>query len=757
MISFFTIAREFSGHIGLIQRNALQSWKRLDAACEVLLLGDDAGSGEVAREFGLEHIPDVARNEYGSALVSDLFAVAHARAKHDLLCYINADIILLPDFIEAARRVRALNQPFLMCGRRWKLDITEPLAFDSGWEDRLAREAVGRGHLDDPMCADYFLFTRGLFGEIPPFAIGRRRWDRWLQYRARSGPGLYIDATEVVTAIHQNHDYGGVGFLGHKRGPETQRNIELSGDEICDLRAAPYKLTPAGVTRAIDSVRVGWQVRKAVDNFAAALKQYEEMISARLGQRSPRRLLRASHRLRRFLKSGSFEKKQRIAVVGLGKIGFPLAVALAHKGCTVAGADSDAAKVRAIQSGVPPTYEKGLAELLARASNRLTVQTDTEKAVCFADATFLMLPTQRDDKRGFTPDRLLSACDTVGRVMAHIAGYHLVVIVSTVLPGWTGGIIRTSLERASGKRAGIGFGLCYCPAFVALGNVVEGFLSPELVLIGESDPEAGMNLERRLARVWERPGPVVRTNFVNAELIKLALNTYVSTKISFANMLARMCEQLPGADVDVVTSALQLDSRVGRGYLTGGLSYGGPCFPGDVPTFATVARELGAPDDLAVATDAINTQAIDYLVRLIQRTTRPDRTVGICGVSFKPDTGAVDGSPGLAIAHRLQAAGYSVHLYDPQSTDHGRRWGGDFDVASSLEDCVRRANTIVLIVPFKEFSSLDPALLQSDGTRRVLIDCWRQLDRETFGRVADYHALGLGPPAEQSGEPRGHS
>jgi UDPglucose 6-dehydrogenase len=499
------------------------------------------------------------------------------------------------------------------------------------------------------------------------------------------------------------------------------------------------------VTRAIDSVRLRWRIRKTTDAFAKRLKRLEQDVSSRLGRRGTRRVVRASHAFRRLLKYGSPFKPNRIAVIGLGKIGLPMAACLAHKGCTVIGVDADKVRLAMIRSGQSPLGEKELANLLARVGRRLTVEMDTEKAVFLADATFLVLPTQHADAGGFTPDHLLSACETVGRVLGHTKRYHLVVIVSTVLPGWTGGMLRQTLERASGRKAGSDFGLCYWPAFVALGKTIAGFLAPDFTLIGESDPAAGMRLERMLAPRRDHSSPVVRTNFVNAELAKLALNTYVSTKISFANLLAQMCEPLPGADVDVVTSVLQLDPRVGRGYLTAGLSYGGPCFPNDVPAFAAVARELGASDALADATDVVNNEVIGRLLGLIQRTTSRDRIVGICGVSFKPDTGASDSSPGLLIAQELEAAGYSVLVYDPPSKGQVGEWRSRFETATSFADCIRRSDTIVLALPDDEFSRLNPELLQSGGSRRTVIDCWRLLDPDSLADVADYHAVGLGP------------
>jgi UDPglucose 6-dehydrogenase len=743
MISFFTTVKEFSGLIEVIQGNALRSWRTLRPDCEVILLGDDAGAASIARELDLIHVPDVARNEYGSALVSDLFAKAHAHASNDLLCYVNADIILTADLIRAARQMRALDTPFLLCGRRWNLDVTEPLTFDAEWEEGLRRAVKERGRLDTPKCVDYFLFTRELFGDIPPFAIGRRRWDRWLQARARSGSGLYVDATEVVLAVHQRHDYGRVGFLGHKQGPETQRNVELAGEYYCDLRAARYKLTKRGLSRAFDAVRLRAAIQKRASSLAARLGRLDRAVRAGGSRFIPKRLLRASKSIRRFLRTGSLTKRRKIAVIGLGKIGLPLAVGLVDRGFVVTGVDADAGKLTAIRAGYSPLYEEGLDHLLSRVGRRLTVHADTEKAASWARVTILVVPTKGSDEFGFTPDHLVTTCEAVGRALGLATGYHLVVVVSTVMPGWMDGVIRETLERHSAKTVGVDFGLCYWPAFVALGKVVTGFQTPEFVLIGGSDPLAGRSLEKILGPLWKGTPRIVHTNLVNAELAKLALNAFVATKISFANVVAQMCESLPGANVDVVTSVLQRDRRIGCGVLTGGTSYGGPCLPGDMPAFAKVAADLGASDDLVRAVDQVNRDMMARLVAVVTRVTPRTGVVGICGVPFKPGTGALDGSPGLELARRLRVAGYDVVFYDPLLSGRRREVAG-FELTTSLEDCVRRVVTVVLTTPCKEFRGLTPDVLSVDGIRRSVVDCWRLLDAGRISQVADYHAVGLG-------------
>ncbi|MEM3485716.1 MAG: hypothetical protein QXI12_08850, partial [Candidatus Methanomethyliaceae archaeon] len=206
MLTLFTIPKPFCGRFAVIQRNAIRSWTLLKPACEILLFGDDEGTAEMAAEFGLRHIPDVACSEYGTPLVSDLFEQAQQLATHDLLCYVNADIILMSDLMAAVRRIPFRR--FLMAGRRWDVDLTQPWSFENpDWEIRLREYVYHYGRLHDPAGIDYFVFPRGLWKTIPPFAIGRTIWDNWLIYGARARGAAVVDATQATMVVHQNHNY----------------------------------------------------------------------------------------------------------------------------------------------------------------------------------------------------------------------------------------------------------------------------------------------------------------------------------------------------------------------------------------------------------------------------------------------------------------------------------------------------------------------------------------------------------------------
>jgi hypothetical protein len=249
MLTLYAIPKPFAGHIGIIQRNAIESWLRLEPRPEIILFGDEEGIADAARQFNVAHVAQVARNEYGTPLLNDVFSKAAARAQHDRLCFLNCDIMLLADFVKVVRR--APRPPYLLVSRRWNLDVPEPIRFDGpAWEavfrDRVAREAT----LFSEFGIDIFIFPRGFWGELPPFAIGRPIYDNWLLWRARSLHAPVIDCTKAMTIVHQNHVYNqhpdGKQWVRH--GPEIERNLELAGGRphVFSLRHANRAMSRGG-------------------------------------------------------------------------------------------------------------------------------------------------------------------------------------------------------------------------------------------------------------------------------------------------------------------------------------------------------------------------------------------------------------------------------------------------------------------------------------------------------------------------------
>jgi hypothetical protein len=236
MLTIFTTCKPFKGHSGIIQRNAIQSWTLLRPKPQIILFGSEEGYSEIAAELHLTQVADVQRTERGTPLLSSMFGLAHKLSSNPLLCYLNADIMLTAQFMEALRIVSAAKPKFLMVGRRTLLDVKECWNFDSArWENELLSYAASEGKLDKWVAIDYFAFPRGIYSEIPPFIVGRARWDNWMIYSARKRGIPVIEATYDVVAVHQNHDYGHLarGVDDCFTGPEGLRNQELYKLETC--------------------------------------------------------------------------------------------------------------------------------------------------------------------------------------------------------------------------------------------------------------------------------------------------------------------------------------------------------------------------------------------------------------------------------------------------------------------------------------------------------------------------------------------
>lgn len=435
----------------------------------------------------------------------------------------------------------------------------------------------------------------------------------------------------------------------------------------------------------------------------------------------------------------------RVSVVGLGKLGAPLAAVLASRGFSVIGLDVNKTFVDAMNAGKMPIVEPQLNELIAANRERLTATMDANEAVQKSDASFVIVPTPSDSTGFFSNRFVLQAMETLGKALKSKKGYHMVVITSTVMPGTTGTEIKAALEAASGRKVGPELGLCYNPEFIALGSVVRDMLFPDSILIGESDTKAGDMLQTIYLQMCEKKPPVQRMNFVNAELTKISVNTYVTTKISYANMLADICDRVPGADVDAVTKALGADTRIGAKYLKGAMGYGGPCFPRDNVAFAAFARKIGARADVAEATDRINNFQVERLTTLVSKFAKSGTRIAILGLSYKPQTPVVEESHSVKLAAKLADAGYVVTVHDPLAQEAALAVLGDKVVgASSIEGAVRECDLLIVATGWPQYKEIAPAWCKREGQRLTVLDLWRTLPAEKFDEVADVLYLGSG-------------
>ena len=280
--------------------------------------------------------------------------------------------------------------------------------------------------------------------------------------------------------------------------------------------------------------------------------------------------------------------------------------------------------------------------------------------------------------------------------------------------------------------------------FIALGTVIKDFLHPDIVLIGESDKSAGDKTEEIYTAVCENSPYIAHMSIIGAEITKIALNSYVTMKISFANMITNICENVPGADIDTITQTLGADKRIAPYYLKGGVAFGGPCFPRDNQAFLAFAQRYGCDVPLVKATDEVNRLQIERLVNRVQTyvTDNINKTVSILGLSYKPGTPVIEESAGVKIiVELLKRDDIKIIVYDSLAMDNAKLAFGDrISYASSVQDCLAQAPFCVITTQEDEFKRIDASYIAHDPT--TIIDCWRILDPTKLGKKVNYVALG---------------
>ena len=292
-------------HIITIQTNAIRSWKALKRDVDIVLIGDDPGVAEAAKALGVRFVGNVRRNESGTPLLSDIFEIARRTSDAPLLAYVNADIILFPEFVDIAKRIALSEEKFLLVGQRWDLDQRTLIDYSDGWEARLKEDIRTRARRHPIGGSDYFIFPRDCFRSIPDFAIGRSGWDNWMFYEARRQGWKLIDCSEAIDIIHQDHDYAHLpGGQAHYRLPESAKNVELGGGKrtIFNLLDCDFALTkdlelkrrPFSFNRALREIEIFPLIRmnsKFLANVFFALfhprKAYREL-RAKLGKKGKR-------------------------------------------------------------------------------------------------------------------------------------------------------------------------------------------------------------------------------------------------------------------------------------------------------------------------------------------------------------------------------------------------------------------------------------------------------------------------------------
>jgi len=430
------------------------------------------------------------------------------------------------------------------------------------------------------------------------------------------------------------------------------------------------------------------------------------------------------------------------SVIGLGKLGASMAAAIASRGYDVVGLDINQKNVDSINQSIAPIQETNLEETIKENKKRLIATTNWELAILQSDVSFVIVPTPSDENGSFSLEYAKSAFREIGKVLKYKNDYHLIALTSTVLPGSTRYGLLPILEEESGKKCGKDFGLCYSPEFIALGSIIHDFLNPDFNLIGEFDEKAGSLLQRCYYEIMANKPPCKRMSIENAELTKISLNAFVTTKITFANMLAELCTSIPNGDIDIIADALGCDKRIGRKYLTGGLGYGGPCFPRDNVALAFFANAIDGSADIAETTDEVNETLTNIIVNRIYGLANNNSTIAILGLAYKPFSSVVEESQSIILAERLSHH-FNIIGYDPLANKNAKlELKEKITIMDSFKSCISQADAVIIATPDPEFLNIEAFDFQ--GKEVIVYDCWRLL-KNKFDNVQNirYYALGL--------------
>lgn len=434
--------------------------------------------------------------------------------------------------------------------------------------------------------------------------------------------------------------------------------------------------------------------------------------------------------------------KKKISIIGLGKLGSSMLAAYASRGHNAIGVDINKNYVDVINKGEAPVEETNLKEYISKNTERISATQNYSQAIKNSEITFIIVPTPTDETGGFSVKYVLSACADIGKALRQKNSYHLIVLTSTVLPTDCESKIIPEIEKKSNKKCGVDFGFCYSPEFIAIGSVIRDLLNPDFFLIGEFDKKSGDILEAFYSTTASNSAKIKRMNIPSAELTKISLNHFLTTKITFANMLAEIADKIPGVNVDVVTDALGSDTRIGSKYLKGGLGYGGPCFPRDNRAFASVAKKKGVHAPFAKKTDDYNNSIVERMTRLIVKQADRSSKIGILGLSYKPETSFCEESQGLNITKKLSDLKYRVKVFEPNGFSHAK---------TLLREAVHYKNDLDEFLDDSDIVFLtnwdkNNQILKNKKIKRklIIIDPWRQFSIDDFPKPVKYMPLGIG-------------
>jgi len=440
-----------------------------------------------------------------------------------------------------------------------------------------------------------------------------------------------------------------------------------------------------------------------------------------------------------------------VSIIGIGYVGLCTAVGFASKGFKVIASTHNHEKHDMINKGVPPFYEPDLEKWLRKVVRKgflRCVLNQTNEAVLETDISFNTVGTPSLPNGSIDLQHIKRSTREGGKAFDKKDAYHLVVVKSTVVSGTPENVVKPILENHSGKRCGPDFGLCMSPEFLREGSALRDTMYPDRTIIGEYDKKSGDVLEGLYRDFYgDKTPPTIKTNLPTAELIKYTSNAVLATKISFINIIANICEKIPGADVTAVAKGVGLDKRISPLFLNAGLGYGGSCFPKDVKALIAFSRSMDYDPLLLNAVENVN-KVQPYKAVMLSRKllgNLQDKRIAVLGLAFKPNTDDMREAVSIKIIRKLLQERADVTAYDPSAMINAKMiFGNRIKYASSSIECIKGADCCIIVTEWDEFKKLQPKDFIQNMRQPILIDGRRIYNPKQFSQKLKFTAIGLG-------------
>jgi UDPglucose 6-dehydrogenase len=417
---------------------------------------------------------------------------------------------------------------------------------------------------------------------------------------------------------------------------------------------------------------------------------------------------------------------KNIGVIGLGKLGSCFAACFAYRGFNVMGLDINEKIINHINNHMAPFLEPGLQELINKTKNNLKATNNPKEVFDFSDIFFVIVPTPSKKDGSFSNEYIKRAIKTLAEELKNNKKFKVFTITSTVGPLSIQKEIIPFIEKNSSKKFNKDFTVIYNPTFIAIGDIIKGILEPDLVLIGENNKKAGDIIENIWKKVCINKPYIARMSIVSAEITKIAINSYITTKISFANMLGNICERIPGVEIDKITSAMGADKRIGKYYLKYGPAYGGPCFPRDNKAFSHFAKTQAKIDALIpISAHKINEFQTKFQKEKILKIIKENKinSLSILGLAYKTKNYVIEESASIKLIDEfLKNKNLKITVYDPinLAIEETRKvFGNKLNYAKNLSEATKN-KLIILMLPYEEFKKVKKL------KNKIVIDLWRR-------------------------------